>query len=397
MQKGSALNGLNVLDLGRVVAGPHCTAILADLGAHVIKIESPKTGDIARENMPKTHGISTYFVTFNRSKKGITIDLKTEKGKEILRKLILKSDVLVENFRPGVMKRLGFSYADCAKINPRLIYASISGFGQTGPYSERACFDPIAQAMSGISSVTGQPDGYPVRCGASIADILAGQNAAIAILAALTYRENTGKGQWIDVALTDSCIVALSSIYQIYFTTGKVPRPNGNSFEASAPGNSFPAKDGKIIISAGQDKEWEIFARAMDCNRWLADPRFINVHERVKNREILDEIISKETAKYTVDELLGRLLDAGLPAGPIMSVDKAANDPQFRDEREMFVDVEHPVLGNVTITNQGIKMSETSPYVRSCSPILGQHNYEVLTDLGYSEEQIENLSKNGVI
>lgn len=397
MQKGSALNGLKVLDMGRMVAAPHCTAVLADLGAHVIKIESPKTGDIARDSMPKKHDISTYFITFNRSKKGITIDLKTEEGKEILRKLILKSDVLVENFRPGVMERIGFSYADCAKINPRLIYASISGFGQSGPYSKRACFDPIAQAMSGISSVTGQLDGYPVRCGASIADILAGQNAAIAILAALAHRQSTGKGQWIDVALTDSCIVALSSLYQIYFTTGKASRPKGNSFEASAPGNSFPAKDGKIIISAGQNKEWGIFARVMGCEHWLTDPRFITVDDRVKNRRILDEIISEETAKYTVDELLGKLLDVGLPVGPIMSIDRAANDPQFRDEREMFIDVEHPVLGNVTITNQGIKMSETSPYIRSCSPTLGQHNYEVLTDLGFSEEHIERLSKSGVI
>lgn len=397
MNFGSALEGLKVIDMGQMIAGPLCAAMLADMGADVIKVENPGKGDISRDSLPKQDGVSTYFITFNRSKRGVSVNLKTPEGKEILRKMILESDVLIENFRPGVMNRLGFSYEAVHEINPKLIYASVSGFGQAGEYSNRACFDPIAQAISGMMSVTGPEHGDMVRCGASIADVMAAQNAACAILAALQYRQKSGVGQWIDVSLIDSCIVALSSMNQFYLTTGTVPVPKGNRFEASAPGNTYPTSDGILVISAGQNTEWAKLARALEHEEWISDERFLTVDLRVRNREVLDRMIAAETSKYNTQELLKLLLSVGLPAGPVQTVRQVIEDPFFSEVRGMFPSVEHPKIGPVRITNQGIKMSETNPYVRSCAPTIGQHNEEVLMSLGYSSEDIDNLSRLNVI
>ena len=393
---GSALKGLKVLDLGQMVAAPFCTSIMADMGADVLKIES-LSGDISRNSMPKVDGISTYFVTFNRSKKGITLNLKSEKGKEIFTKLLKEADVLVENFRPGVMQRLGFEYETASKINPKIVYASISGYGQKGKYADRACFDPIAQAISGMESVTGETNGGPIRCGASIADIMAGQNALIGILAALRHRAETGKGQYIDCSLVDACIVALASMNQIYNSTGKVPTRRGNTFEATAPGNTYKTKDGIVSISAGQTREWPKFAKAIGHEEWISDERFVTVDQRVKNRILLDNLIEEETLKYTTEEIMDILLKYALPASPIYSIKDVVEDEHFSKERKMFVDVKHPKLGNVKITGQGIKMSETNPYVRGCSPLLGQDNNSILSMLGYSKEEIEKFKEEGVI
>ncbi len=393
---GSALQGIRVLDLGQMVAAPFCTSIMADMGADVLKIEAP-AGDISRNSMPKVDGISTYFVTFNRSKRGITLNLKSDKGKEVLKKLIKEADVLVENFRPGVMKRLGFDYESVSAVNPRIVYASISGYGQKGKYADRACFDPIAQAISGLESVTGPADGGPIRCGASIADIMAGQNALIGILAALRYREISGRGQYIDCSLVDACIVSLASMNQIYNSTGKIPTRRGNTFEATAPGNTYETKDGIISISAGQTREWPKFARCIGHPEWIEDERFVSVDRRVINRILLDSLIEEETRKYTTADLMDILLEYGLPAAPIYSIKDVTEDEHFAGERMMFVDVEHPELGRVKITGQGIKMSETNPYVRSCSPLLGQDNADVLNELGYTAEEIEDMKQNGVV
>ena len=398
VKNGSALNGLKVLDLGRVIAGPLAASILADMGADVIKIEDPGTGDLARNMMPKKDGISTYFVVFNRGQRGVTLNLKSPRGKEILKKMIASADVLIENFRPGVMQRLGFSYEEVEKINPRIIYASVSGYGQEGIYAGRALLDPVAQAMSGLMSVTGSAGGEQVRCGASVCDVLAAQNTVIAILAALEYRRVSGRGQCIDVSLIDSAITALSSINQIYFTTGKVPRNLGNFFEASAPGNTYPTKDGqKLMISAGQVTMWPKFAHALGHDEWLEMPEFKNVEDRVKNRKLLDPMVAEATAQFTRDELTARMVEAKIPAGPVMSVADVANDPFFRDERDMYADVEHPELGTVRITKQAIHMSETNPYVRGCSPLLGEHNIEVYGEYGLSSDEIEALKQDGVI
>lgn len=398
MKNGSALSGLKVLDLGRVIAGPLASSILADMGADVIKIEDPGAGDLARNMMPKKDGISTYFVMFNRGQRGVTLNLKSDEGKEILRKMIRSADVLIENFRPGVMQRLGFSYEEVEKLNPRIIYASISGFGQEGIYAGRALLDPVAQAMSGLMSVTGPAGGEQVRCGASVCDVLAAQNTVIAILAALEYRRTSNHGQYIDISLVDSAIFALASINQIYFTTGRVPRNLGNFFEASAPGNTYPTKDGqKLMISAGQATMWPKFAHALGHDEWLEMPEFKRVEDRVKNRTLLDPMVADATRAFTRDELMEKMIEAKIPASPVRTVADVSNDPHFRDVRKMYSDVEHPELGEVRITNQAIHMSETNPYVRGCSPLLGQHNEEVYAAYGYDAAEVARLHKEGVI
>ena len=398
MKNGSALSGLKVLDLGRVIAGPLASSILADMGADVIKIEDPGAGDLARNMMQKKDGISTYFVMFNRGQRGVTLNLKSDEGKEILRKMIRSADVLIENFRPGVMQRLGFSYEEVEKLNPRIIYASISGFGQEGIYAGRALLDPVAQAMSGLMSVTGPAGGEQVRCGASVCDVLAAQNTVIAILAALEYRRTSNHGQYIDISLVDSAIFALASINQIYFTTGRVPRNLGNFFEASAPGNTYPTKDGqKLMISAGQATMWPKFAHALGHDEWLEMPEFKRVEDRVKNRTLLDPMVADATRAFTRDELMEKMIEAKIPASPVRTVADVSNDPHFRDVRKMYSDVEHPELGEVRITNQAIHMSETNPYVRGCSPLLGQHNEEVYAAYGYDAAEVARLHKEGVI
>lgn len=395
---GSALAGLRVLDLGQMVAAPLAASILADMGADVIKIELPGTGDMSRAMLPKEQGISTYYVVFNRGKRGMTLNLKSEKGREIMTKLLRESDVLLENFRPGVTKRLGLSYEEVAAINPGIIYASISGYGQEGVYAKQAAFDPIAQAMSGIMSVTGPMGGEHFRCGTSIADILAGQNAVIAILAALEHRRVTGQGQQIDIALVDSCIQAMSSVNQIYLTTGKVPNNLGNSFESSAPGNIYPTADGSgVVILCGRDVPWRKLAATLGHSEWAELPAFATVDMRVKNRVQLDALIAAETVKYSKDELLAMLLEAKLPAAPMLTVAQVAEDPHFRDERGMFPQVEHPELSSVRITGPAIKMSRTNPHVRSCAPLLGQDNEDILTALGYSPEDIRQMEEEHVI
>ena len=395
---GSALSGLKVLDLGQMVAAPLATAIMADMGADVIKIELPLTGDMSRAMLPKQNDISTYFVVFNRGKRGMSLDLKSEKGHEIMCRLIKKADVIVENFRPGVTQRLGLSYEDVSRINPGIIYASISGYGQEGIYAGRAAFDPIAQAMSGIMSVTGPAGGENVRCGTSIADILAGQNAVIGVLAALEHRNKTGEGQHIDIALVDSCIEAMSSVNQIFLTARRVPGNLGNSFESSAPGNSYPTADNScVVILCGRDAPWRKLTEVLGHAEWADMPEFASVAQRVKNRAALDALVASETIKYNKEDLLKLLLDAKLPAAPMLTVEQVAADPHFRDEREMFVQVDHPELGPVMITGQAIKMSRTNPWVRKCSPLLGQDNDCILSQLGYSAEEIRQFQEEHII
>lgn len=397
VKNGSALAGLKVLDLGCVLSAPLGASILADLGAEVIKIETPTGGDSARMNMPIKDGVSTYYINFNRSKRGITLNLKTAEGKKILRQLIEKSDILIENFRPGVMKRLGFGYEEVSKINSRIIYASISGFGQDGPYAQRAGYDPIAQAMSGIMSVTGEVDGSQVRCGASIADVMAGQNMVMAILAALYYRTVTGRGQQIDVALTDVCMIGMSSVNLTYLTDGKVPQPQGNGYVAVAPGDSYPTKDGHLVTLAGSQKQWIKFCEALGHPEWVDVPEFKTNADRVSHKPMLNQVISEVTRVHTTDETVDALLTAGLPAGPILNVEQVFHNKHFQGAREMFTTVNHPKLGEVYIMNQSFKMSETNPYVRNCAPLLGQDNSDVLVELGYSESDVQKFKEAGII
>ena len=398
-KKGSVLEGVKVLDMGRVLSGPMCTSILADMGADVIKIES-LNGDDSRASLPKKDGYSIYYLNFNRSKRGITLDLKAPKGKEIFTKLIKQSDVVVENFRAGVMAKLGFSYEDCAKINPGIIFASISGFGQKGPYANRAGFDPIAQAMSGIMSVTGAPGQKRVRAGASIGDVMAAQNTALAIVAALRHRDRTGRGQAIDVALTDVCIIGLSSMNIVYLTNGTVPEPIGNGYAASAPGDSYPTKDGddKIVITTGTSHSmWLNLCDVLGHPEWKEAPEFLTNDDRVKNKPKLNAAIGEVTRQMDTNELVDKLLAAGLAVGPVYNIKQVAEDEHFQAYREMFAEVDDPQIGKIKINNQSFKMSETTPYIRGSAPGLGQHNNEVLKELGYTEKEIAEFGEMKVI
>ncbi|WP_337996539.1 CaiB/BaiF CoA-transferase family protein [Oleispirillum naphthae] len=387
---------MKVLDLGRVLSAPFCAAMLGDMGADVVKIEQPEKGDDSRGFMPRKDDVSTYFINFNRSKRGITLDLK--KGKEVFLELIKNVDVVVENFRPGVMKKLGLDYAELKKVNPRLIYAAISGFGQTGPYAHRAGYDTMAQAMSGIMSVTGFPGSEPTRCGASVADIMGGLQAVIGILAALRYREKTGEGQMVDISLVDVSVVGLSSVNQVYLTSGRVPLRNGNSYESSAPGGGYHTKDGYFIMNGSAPKFWGILCNAMKKPELLEDPRFATNALRVTHKKELDAIVTAWTKTMTTDEIINLLLPLGFAVAPVMTIDQVVADPHIGGVRQMFGEVNHPQIGKIRVTNQAVKMSATNPEIRRSSPLLGEHNKDVYQgELGLSEERLADMRRDGII
>ena len=391
-----ALAGVKVLDLSRVLAGPHCAAILADMGAEVIKIEEPGMGDESRFLRPFSNGESAYYMNFNRGKKGITLNLK--KGRDLFLKLVKEADILVESFRPGVMERLGLGYESLSQVNPGLIYVAISGYGQTGRNSQLPGYDPIAQAMSGICSVTGWADSEPSRCGAPVADVLAGINGAVGALAALHYRSRTGRGQMVDISLVDVSVSALASLNQVYLSEGRVPSRQGNGTEAAAPGGSCHAKDGMVIYAAGNDRLWPRLAALMGRAKLAEDERFSKNAQRVKHRRELDELIDAWSGAFTVEELVERMRSVGIPAGPVYTIEQVVKDESVAGERNMFVPIEHPVAGTVQITNNPIKMSLTPPQVQGSSPTLGQDNLSVYAGLLHlSKEEVENLKGEQVI
>lgn len=384
------------MDLSRVLAGPHCASILADFGAEVIKIEEPGAGDESRFLRPFSNGESAYYINFNRGKKGITMNLKT--GKNLFIELVKTADILVENFRPGVMKRLGLDYEVLKEINPGLIYVAISGYGQTGRNSHLPGYDPIAQAMSGICSVTGWTDSEPSRCGAPVADVLAGINGAVGALAALNYRNRTGKGQMIDVSLVDVSVSALASLNQVYLSEGRVPSRQGNGTEAAAPGGSCHAKDGLVIYAAGNDRLWPRLAKLMGKPELAEDERFAKNAQRVRHREELTKIIDEWSTKLSVQEVVELMRSESIPAGPVATIDQVVNDPAICEDRNMFVNVNHPIAGEVRITNNPIKLSLTPPEVQGSSPTLGQDNDKVFSELLHlSEEEISVLKENKTI
>jgi formyl-CoA transferase len=372
--------------------------MLADMGADVIKIEVPGSGDDSRQFGPFVNGESSYFMNLNRNKKGITLNLKSPEGKEIFRQLVKQSDIVLENYRPGTMEKLGLGYDELAKINPKIIYGCVSGFGHYGPYKNRAGYDIIGQAMGGLMSTTGWPDGEPTRTGTAMADVLAGLSVTIGVLAALKSRESTGKGQKVDVALVDSVVASLEIINQIYLITGENPQRIGNRYESVYPYDSFRASDGSLVIGCGNDKLFTLLTKIMNKPELAEDELFDRNPKRVKNHALLKPIIEEWTKDKTVDEVVDLLLNAGIPAAPINTIDRIVKDPHIAEAREMFVAIDHPKAGRLKITGSHLKFSDTKVTIRQPSPFLGQHNTEVLSEmLKLSEDEIEDLKVKGII
>jgi len=391
------LEGIKVLDFTRVLAGPFCTMILADMGAEVIKVEQRGKGDDTRQfGPPFQDGESAYFLSINRNKKSITLDIKSDKGKEILTRLIQRSDVLVENFRPGTLKKIGFDYEAASALNPRLIYASVSGFGQTGPWSAKPGYDLAIQGLGGIMSITGDPDGPPYKVGISQADLTAGLYAVQGILLALFAREKTGKGQLVDVGMLDCQLAMLSFQAGIYFMTGAAPARKGNQHPTICPYETFKASDRYINIAVGNDKLWQKFCSLLGLETIRDNPAFATNPSRVQNRDKLFPIIQNEIGKKDSMHWLALFEGNGIPAGPILSIEEALAQPQSV-AREMVAEVNQRTLGKIKQTGIPVKLSETPGEIASPPPCLSEHTDAVLESLGYSAADIQAMRAGGVI
>ena len=388
-----ALSHIKILDLTRFLSGPFCAMLLADMGADVIKIEAPGHGDDARYQGTIINGESWYFVGSNRNKRGMTLNLKSKEGKEIFLRLVKKSDVVVENFRAGVMRSLGLDYEALRKVNPGIVYCGISGFGKDGPYHLRPAFDFIAQGISGFMSVNGFPDREPVRTGIPISDSVAGIYAAFGILVALMARQRTGKGQEVQTALVDGMVSILSLQAEKYFATGKVSERGGNDHPASSPYGTFKALDGYINIAPAGDPMWERLAQALGLKHLLDDPRFRTNDLRRQNRKELNAIVDGITSKRTMAEWIEYLNKEGVPCGPINDLAQTFEDAQVKHQ-EMVLELDQP-SGKVKVLGFPVKMSGTPARIYRPSPQLGQHTEEILLDLGFSGEEIKELRERG--
>lgn len=391
------LEGLKVLDLTRVLAGPYCTMLLGDLGAEIIKIETPEKGDDSRHFGPYQNGESAYFMSLNRNKKSITLNLKHQEGKDILIAFIRNVDVLVENFRPGTMEKLGLGYETLKEINPKLIYAAASGFGHTGPYSSRPAYDGVVQAMGGIMSITGAKDGEPTRVGPSIGDIAAGLFTAVGVLAALNYRHTSGIGQKIDVAMLDCQVAMLENAIARYVVTKEVPKPAGNRHTSIVPFEPFDTEDSKIVVAVGNDEIWKRFCQVTSLEHLIDDTRFSTNPMRNQNYEVLRPILAEKMRTLPTGQWQLVLDKAGVPNGPINYVDQVIQDEQVLS-REMIVEVDHPKAGRLKMPGVAIKLSETPGAILTAAPLLGEHTVALLKQyLNYTDEQIDALVQKGVL
>ena len=393
-----ALENVTVLDLTRVLAGPYSTVMLAEFGANVIKIEIPGKGDDTRNMPPFKNGESMYFANVNHDKKGITLNLKDEQGKKIFLELVKKADVVVENYRPGVMDKLGLGYDALKEVNERIIYAAVSGFGSYGPYSQRAGYDIIAQAAGGLMSITGTSDGQFTRAGNAMGDVLGGMNLTIGILTALYARTITGKGQRVDVSLVDSVVSSLETGTQRYFASGEDPVPLGIRYAAAYPYDGFCAKDGMLVIGCGNDKLFTKLCEAMGKTELLEDERYYTNPKRCENFETLRVIVEDWTKNITIDEAVDILTKAGVPASPINTISRLVRDKHIAEAREMFVDLKHPIIGDMKVNGCPVKLLDTKAEIKQPAPSLGQNNKEIYSGfLGYSDEEINEFHLNGVI
>jgi CoA:oxalate CoA-transferase len=392
------LEGIKILDATWALSGPFGTMTLCDLGAETIKVERPGTGDVLRTHIPFLEGLSLYFASINRGKKSIAIDLKTEEGKALFLDLIKQVDILVENFVPGTMDRLGVGYEVLKKHNPRLIYAACSGFGQTGPYREKPALDIIAQGMSGIMSITGEEGGPPVRAGASIGDIVAGLFLAIGILSALIERQKSGLGQMVDVSMLDSQVAILENALVRYLNTGEVPQRIGTRHPLVTPFQAFQTKDGYIVLSAGGGiEQWALFTELIGRPELLSDERFQDSGSRTKHHKVLEPILAEAMKEKTTKEWIAEFEPVGIPCGPLNSISEVAVDPQIL-HREMFVVVADYKQRKLKMCNTPIKLSTTPAKLEKGAPGLGEHTHEVLSVmLGLDEAKIEALEASGVI
>lgn len=391
------LAGLKVLDLTRVYSGPYCTMLLGDLGAEVIKVERQESGDDTRNFMPMKDGESGYFTYLNRNKKSISIDLKSEAGIRIIKKLSEWADIFIENFSPGVVDRLGIGYEEIKKVNPEIIYGSISGFGQTGPYRNKPAYDVVCQAMGGFMDLTGEKGGKPYKLGPSIVDASAGIHMAFAIMSAVYYRNKTGKGQFVDVGMMDTAFSTLENFVVTKTLTGEAPTRNGNANLGSAPFNTFKTKDGYVAIAVANDNLFKKLTTAMNREDLFAEPKYKTNYERKMNETELNQSVEEWTRNFKTQEVCEMLDKASIPVGPILGIDDLVEDQHLKS-REMLVEIPHPVLGPVVYPGNPLKFSETCDIHFDPAPLLGEHTAEILQDiLGKSEAEIKKLQQAGVV
>lgn len=392
------LKGIRVLDLSRVLAGPFCSMTLSDLGAEVIKVEIPGRGDDTRAYPPFVNGESSYFMSINRGKKSITLNLKSEEAREAFHRIAEKCDVILENYRPGVTTRLGVDYETLKEVNPRLIYCSISSFGQTGPYSQWPGYDLIIQGMGGLMGITGAPGEPPVRIGVAITDIGAGMWAVIAILSALRAREKTGRGQYLDVSMIDCSVSWMTYMAGYYFATGKVAPKMGSAHPSIVPYQAFEAGDGKgILVAAGNDRLFGMLCDVLGLKGMSEDPLYVMNEDRVTNRGILIPLLQEEFSKRPRDEWLEAFRSIGFPSAPVYSMDEIFADEQVL-HRGMLVEMDHPKAGRIKQVGPALKFSESRCEVGLPPPGLGAHTDEVLEEIaGYSPEEIVGLRERGAI
>ncbi len=391
------LAGARVVELAHIMAGPVCGLMLADMGADVIKVEKWDGDDTRRFVPPTINDESAAFLMMNRNKRGIVLDLKSTGGKAVLRNLLRTADVLVENYRHDTMARLGLDYETLKRDNPGLIYCEVSGFGRTGPYAHRGGFDLIAQGMSGLMSITGEGPGRPpVKVGAPVSDITAGILAAMGVCAAYAHKLQTGEGQRVDTSLFEAAITHTYWQSAIAFATGVAPQAMGSAHPLNAPYEAFEASDGYVNIGAANQKNWERLVAILEAPELLDDARFATNAERITNREALAELINARVRQRPVADWLDKLEAAGVPAGPVLSVNEMHNDPQTR-AREMVVETDHPTAGPVKSIGLPVKFSATPGGVRRPAPRLGEHTREILRDLGYGSEDIAQLTRSGAV
>ncbi|MBX8632108.1 MAG: CoA transferase [Thermoplasmata archaeon] len=391
-----ALDGIRVIDFTRAMSGPFCTMLLGDLGADIVKVESAEGDDTRRWIPPEVGGMSTYFLSANRNKRSISIDLSSAEAREIVRRLVLRSDVIIENFRPGVAERLKIDYGTLSGIRKDVVYCSISGFGQDGPYRDRPGFDLTILALSGLMSLTGEPAGAPVKFGVPVTDINAGLFAAISILSALFHRERTGIGQYIDISMLDCSVLTLTHQALAYFATGVNPQRMGSAHPSIAPYQVYRTADGYVSVAVGSEKLWESFCSAIGMPELLNDPMFRRNSDRIANIGQLNSVLEAKFRSEPADRILKMLESAGIPAARINSVGDALKDPQVA-YRGMISQFSHHAYGNIKSPGTPFRMSETPGRLRYAPPVLGEHTQEILSEIGYKPEDIKTLYNSGAV